>query len=132
MKLHMVVTLPSLHHSALQSLPSTYLNCHEQISSQIQIDVLLLCIHFFPSMRNTKELWFKTGTVTRTKDGRRYLRINQQDKAHHQMMLLSRTGSDSVLQNRQGILVDLFVGIYSKKLFPVWNWPTILKRILLD
>jgi hypothetical protein len=33
-------------------------------------DVLLLCIHFFPSMRNTKELWFKTGTVTRTKDGR--------------------------------------------------------------
>ena len=34
-------------------------------------------------------------------------RINQQDKAHHQMMLLSRTGSDSVLQNRQGILVEL-------------------------
>jgi hypothetical protein len=33
MKLHMVVTLPSLHPSALQSLPSTYLNCHEQISS---------------------------------------------------------------------------------------------------
>jgi hypothetical protein len=32
--------------------------------------VLLLCIHFFPSMRNTKELWFKTGTVTRTKDGK--------------------------------------------------------------
>jgi hypothetical protein len=31
-------------------------------------DVLLLCIHFFPSMRNTKELWFKTGTVTRTKE----------------------------------------------------------------
>jgi hypothetical protein len=27
-----VVTLPSLHPSALQSLPSTYLNCHEQIS----------------------------------------------------------------------------------------------------
>jgi hypothetical protein len=41
-------------------------------------------------------------------------RINQQDKAHHQMMLLSRTGSDSVLQNHQGILVEL-VGIYSKK-----------------
>jgi hypothetical protein len=38
-------------------------------------DVLLLCIHFFPSMRNTKELWFKTGTVTRTKDGRRYLPV---------------------------------------------------------
>jgi hypothetical protein len=31
-------------------------------------DVLLLCIHFFPSMRNTKELWFKTGAVTRTKE----------------------------------------------------------------
>ena len=39
-------------------------------------DVLLLCIHFFPSMRNTKELWFKTGTVTRTKDGRRYLPVH--------------------------------------------------------
>jgi hypothetical protein len=38
--------------------------------------VLLLCIHFFPSMRNTKELWFKTGTVTRTKDGRRYLPVH--------------------------------------------------------
>jgi hypothetical protein len=34
-------------------------------------------------------------------------RINQQDKAHHQMMLLSRTGSDSVLKNRQEILVEL-------------------------
>ena len=39
-------------------------------------DVLLLCIHFFPSMRNTKELWFKTGTVTITKDGRRYLPVH--------------------------------------------------------
>jgi hypothetical protein len=39
-------------------------------------DVLFLCIHFFPSMRNTKELWFKTGTVTRTKDGRRYLPVH--------------------------------------------------------
>jgi hypothetical protein len=39
-------------------------------------DVLLLCIHFFPSMRNIKELWFKTGTVTRTKDGRRYLPVH--------------------------------------------------------
>jgi hypothetical protein len=27
-------------------------------------------------MRNTKELWFKTGTVTRTKDGRRYLPVH--------------------------------------------------------
>lgn len=34
-------------------------------------------------------------------------RIKQQDKANHQMMLLSRTGRDSILQNRQGILVEL-------------------------
>ena len=37
-------------------------------------DDLHLCIHFFPSIRNTKEL--KTGTVTRTKDGRRYLLVH--------------------------------------------------------
>ena len=51
-------------------------------------DVLLLCIHFFPSMRNTKELWFKTGTVTRTKDGRCYLPVH--DICHIQSPLVCK------------------------------------------
>jgi hypothetical protein len=50
--------------------------------------VLLLCILFFPSMRNTKELWFKTGTVTRTKDGRRYLPVH--DACHIQGPLVCK------------------------------------------
>ena len=33
-------------------------------------DVLILCIHYFPSMQNTQELWFYTGSITNTKDGR--------------------------------------------------------------
>ena len=39
-------------------------------------DVFVLCVHFFPSMSNTKELWFQTGTITRTKDCRRYLPVH--------------------------------------------------------
>ena len=46
------------------------------IKSPDGTDILLLCIHFFPSMRNTKELWFKTGTVTRITHGRRYLPVH--------------------------------------------------------
>jgi hypothetical protein len=48
-------------------------------------------------------------------------RINQQDKAHHQMMLLSRTGSDSVLKNRQGILVELVCWHYADARFGDMN-----------
>jgi hypothetical protein len=33
-------------------------------------DVLILCIHYFPSMQYTQELWFHTGSITNTKDGR--------------------------------------------------------------
>ena len=33
-------------------------------------DVLILCIHYFPSMQNTQEVWFHTGSITNTKDGR--------------------------------------------------------------
>jgi hypothetical protein len=32
-------------------------------------DVLILRIHYFPSMQNTQELWFHTGSITNTKDG---------------------------------------------------------------
>jgi hypothetical protein len=39
-------------------------------------DVFVLCVHFFPSMSNIKELWFQTGTITRTKDCRRYLPVH--------------------------------------------------------
>jgi hypothetical protein len=39
-------------------------------------DVFVFCVHFFPSMSNTKELWFQTGTITRTKDCRRYLPVH--------------------------------------------------------
>ena len=51
-------------------------------------DVLLLCIHFFPSMSNTKELCFKAETVTRTKDGRRYLSVH--DVCHIQGPLVCK------------------------------------------
>jgi hypothetical protein len=32
-------------------------------------DVLILCIHYFPSMQHTQELWFPTGSITNTKEG---------------------------------------------------------------
>ena len=33
-------------------------------------DFLILCIHYFPSMQHTQDLWFHTGSITNTKDGR--------------------------------------------------------------
>jgi hypothetical protein len=30
-------------------------------------DVLILCIHYFPSMQHTQELWFHTGSITTNK-----------------------------------------------------------------
>jgi hypothetical protein len=33
-------------------------------------DVLILCIHYFPSMQHTQVLWFHKGSITNTKDGR--------------------------------------------------------------
>jgi hypothetical protein len=33
-------------------------------------DFLILCIHYFPSMQHTQELWFHTGSITTTKDWR--------------------------------------------------------------
>ena len=29
-------------------------------------DVLIVCVHYFPSMQHTHELWFQTGTITCT------------------------------------------------------------------
>jgi hypothetical protein len=37
-------------------------------------DFLILCIHYFPSMQHTQELWFHTGSITNTKDGRFHFR----------------------------------------------------------
>lgn len=39
-------------------------------------DVLILCIHYFPSMQHTQELWFHTGSITNTKDGRRLIPVH--------------------------------------------------------
>ena len=40
-------------------------------------DVRVLCVHYFSSMKNTTELWFETGTVTSTKDARRFIPIHE-------------------------------------------------------
>jgi hypothetical protein len=33
-------------------------------------DLLILCIDYFPSMQHTHKLWFHTGSITNTNNGR--------------------------------------------------------------
>ena len=40
-------------------------------------EVLVLYVHYFPKMKNTSELWFQTGLITRTKDCRRYIPVHE-------------------------------------------------------
>ncbi|CAG2214564.1 RNF213 [Mytilus edulis] len=40
-------------------------------------DVLVLCIHNFPKLGNTEELWFQTGSVSNLKDGRRFSPVHE-------------------------------------------------------
>lgn len=40
-------------------------------------DVLVLLVHYFPQMCNTCELWFQTGSISTTKDGRRYIPVHE-------------------------------------------------------
>jgi hypothetical protein len=39
-------------------------------------DVLVLCVHYFPSLQHTDELWFQTGAISSTKDGRRFIPVH--------------------------------------------------------
>ena len=39
-------------------------------------DVLVLCVHYFPSLQYTDELWFQTGAISSTKDGRRCIPVH--------------------------------------------------------
>ena len=39
-------------------------------------DVLILCVHYFANLQHTLELWFQTGTVSSTKDRRRYISVH--------------------------------------------------------
>ena len=39
-------------------------------------DVLVLCVHYFSSLQYTDELWFQTGTISSTKDGRRFISVH--------------------------------------------------------
>lgn len=39
-------------------------------------DVLVLCVHYFPKLENTEEMWFQTGSVSNLKDGRRFLPVH--------------------------------------------------------
>jgi len=39
-------------------------------------DVLVLCVHYFPRMLHTDQLWLFMGTVTSGKDGRRYIPVH--------------------------------------------------------
>ena len=40
-------------------------------------EVLVLYVHYFPKIKNTSELWFQTGPITRTKDCRRYIPVHE-------------------------------------------------------
>jgi hypothetical protein len=40
-------------------------------------DVLVLCVHYFSNRQHTLELWFQTGTVSSTKDRRRYIPVHE-------------------------------------------------------
>ena len=40
-------------------------------------DVLVLCVHYFSKLQHTQELWFQTGTVSSTKDRRRYIPVHE-------------------------------------------------------
>ena len=40
-------------------------------------DVLVLCVHYFSKLQHTQELWFQTGTVSSTKDRRRYIPVQE-------------------------------------------------------
>jgi hypothetical protein len=39
-------------------------------------DVLVLCVHYFPSLQYTDELWFQMGAISSTKDGRRFIPVH--------------------------------------------------------
>ncbi|CAC5417718.1 unnamed protein product [Mytilus coruscus] len=41
------------------------------------IDVLVLCIHYFPQMLNTEQLWIFMASVTSGKVGRRYIPLHE-------------------------------------------------------
>jgi hypothetical protein len=40
-------------------------------------DVLVHLVHYFPTMKNTSELWFQTGLIPSTKDCRRYIPVHE-------------------------------------------------------
>ena len=44
-------------------------------------DVLVLLVHCFSRMSNTSDLWFRTGTITALKDGRRYIPVHDSCKS---------------------------------------------------
>ena len=39
-------------------------------------DVLVLCVHYYPRMQNTDQLWLLMGSVTSIKGGRRYIPVH--------------------------------------------------------
>jgi hypothetical protein len=39
-------------------------------------DVLVLCVHYIPSLQYTDELWFQTGAISSTKDERRFIPVH--------------------------------------------------------
>ena len=40
-------------------------------------DVLVVCVHFFPKLEFTEQMWFLTGTITNAKDNRRYIPVHE-------------------------------------------------------
>jgi hypothetical protein len=67
-------------------------------------DVLVLCVHFFPKLESTEQMWFLTGTITNAKDNRRYIPVHE----------LSRSLSPTACQ--------ILPVSHALPLFPVQNW----------
>ena len=39
-------------------------------------DVLVLCVHYFPSLQYADELWVQTDAISSTKDGQRFIPVH--------------------------------------------------------
>ena len=44
-------------------------------------DVLVLCIHYFPTLTNISQLWFETGTGTNAVNQHRYIPVHEISKS---------------------------------------------------
>ena len=41
------------------------------------LQMLVLCVHVFPKLKSTEQMWFLTGTITNAKDNRHYISVHK-------------------------------------------------------